>query len=284
MFPARLSVGRGSLQLGYNRLLVGDDGRARALFNNLERIPYGPVDPEYTLLRVEELTGAARALLVHYACHAVVLGPTNCKYSADYPGVLQAKIEAQMNGTQCMFIQGGAGDINPLFMARSGKEEDDFNVVRKMGEALAAQVLVTARKMGPASPNRYPIKYVAETLKFPDRWEKDNPPVEVGITTVLINREIAIAAVPGESMHRLQIMWKAQADVPYALFYGYTYTCGGIWPGYIPDIRTAAYGGYGADVPGTTRIEVGAGETIVQRHLIALYRLLDRLTDKPGRP
>jgi neutral ceramidase len=93
MFPARLGIGRGSLQLGYNRLLPRDDGRSRALFDNLERVPYGPVDPEYTLLSVEDLSGATRALLVHYACHAVVLGPTSCKYSADYPGAMQTKVE-----------------------------------------------------------------------------------------------------------------------------------------------------------------------------------------------
>ncbi|MGD0579634.1 MAG: hypothetical protein ABSC08_11970, partial [Bryobacteraceae bacterium] len=54
MFPARLSVGRGSLQLGYNRLLPREDGRSRALFDNLERVPYGPVDPEVVVLRVED--------------------------------------------------------------------------------------------------------------------------------------------------------------------------------------------------------------------------------------
>src|SRR5207248_854193 len=96
LFAARLGIGRGSLQLGYNRLLPRDDGRSRALFDNLERIPYGPVDPEYTLLRVEDASGNPRALLVHYACHAVVLGPTNCKYSADYPGVLQSRVETEM--------------------------------------------------------------------------------------------------------------------------------------------------------------------------------------------
>src|SRR5262245_29239186 len=31
MFPARLGVGRGAAQLGYNRLLVREDGRARAV-------------------------------------------------------------------------------------------------------------------------------------------------------------------------------------------------------------------------------------------------------------
>src|SRR6185369_7706475 len=111
MFPARLGVGRGSAQLGYNRLLLREDGRARAVFDNLDRIPYGPVDPEFTLLRVEDESGRARALMVHYAVHAVVLGPSSCKYSADYPGVLQSRVESEMPGAQCMFVQGGAGDI-----------------------------------------------------------------------------------------------------------------------------------------------------------------------------
>ena len=74
------------------------------------------------LLRVEDADGRAKALLVHYAAHAVVLGPTSCKYSADYPGVLQSAVERELEGTQVMFVQGGAGDINPLFQGRSGKE------------------------------------------------------------------------------------------------------------------------------------------------------------------
>ncbi len=281
MFPARLGIGRGSLQLGYNRLLMREDGRARALFDNLQRVPYGSVDPEFTLLRVEDDAGTIRALLVHYACHAVCLGPTNCKYSADYPGVLQAKVEAEMKGTQCMFIQGGAGDINPLFQGRKGIEQEDFATMTTMGELLAAEVLKTARSIKAAVPVHPSIQSTSEILKFFDRWEKDKA-LDVGITTVLLNREIAIAAVPGEPMHKLQTFWKTQADVPYPLFYGYTYSSGGIWPGYIPDVRTAAYGGYGADI--TTRVEVGAGEKIMQRHLINLYGLRGMWKDKPGRP
>ena len=281
MFPARLAVGRGALQTGYNRLLLRDDGRARALFDNPERIPYGPVDPEFVLLRVEDASGAPRALLVHYACHAVVLGPTNCKYSADWPGAMMAKVEAEMKGVQCMFVQGGAGDVNPLFMGRTGKEEQDFVPVQKMGELMAAQVLRAAGNVHPAAENRYPIQSASEVMKLGDRWEK-NATLEVGITTVLINREIAIAATPGEPLHKLQTRWKSEADVPYPLFYGYTYSAGGGWPGYIPDLRSAAYGGYGADV--TTRVEVGAGEKIMEQHLINLYRLRGMWRDAPGKP
>jgi hypothetical protein len=281
MFPARLGVGRGSARLGYNRLLLRDDGRARAVFDNLDRIPYGPVDPEFTLLRVEDAAGATKALLVHYAVHAVVMGSSSCKYSADYPGVLQARVEAEIPGAQCMFVQGGAGDINPLFQGRTKDDAADFATMQKMGELLSAQVLKSARQIRPISPVRHPIQYTSEVLKFSDRWEKDKN-LDVGITTVLINREIAIAAVPGEPMHKLQTLWKKQADVPYPLFYGYTYSAGGEWPGYIPDLKTAAYGGYGADV--TTRIEVGAGERIMLRHLTNLYRMLGMWRDQPGKP
>ena len=280
MFPARLGMGRGSLQLGYNRLLLREDGRARALFDNPERVPYGPVDAEFVLLRVDDMGGSARALIVHYAAHAVVLGPTNCKYSADYPGVMQARVEQEMKGVQVMFVQGGAGDINPLFMGRSGKEADDFAVMQKMGELLGAEVLRANRVVRPLSPAPGPFRWKSEVLTFHDRWEKDKK-IDVGITTVLISREIAIATVPGEPMHRLQRMWKEQADVPYPLFYGYTFSAGGTWPGYIPDLRSAAYGGYGADAG--TRIEVGAGEKIMLRHLTNLYELLGMWRDQPGR-
>ena len=281
MFPARLGVGKGSLQLGYNRLLLREDGRARAVFDNLDRVPYGPVDPEIVLLRVEDADGRAKALLVHYAVHAVVLGPTSCKYSADYPGVLQSAVEKELEGTQVMFVQGGAGDMNPLFQGRSGKEADDFAVMEKMGQLLAAEVLRANKGVKALATPVDTIKTRSEIITFGDRWEKSQT-LDVGITTILIGREIAIATVPGEPLHKLQRMWKEHADVPHPLFYGYTFSAGGTWAGYIPDLRSAAYGGYGADA--STRIEVGAGEKIMLRHLTLLYDLLGMWKDKPGRP
>jgi neutral ceramidase len=288
MFPARLGIASGSMQLGYNRLLPRDDGRARALFDNLERVPYGPVDPEFQLLRIDDSRdGKPRALIVHYAVHAVVLGPTSCKYSADYPGVMQAKVEQELPGVQAMFVQGGAGDINPLFQGRSGKEDADFSVMQKMGELLAGAVVRANREVKPLpggsslDGKEASIESKSEVLTFADRWEKDKS-LDIGITTVLINKEIAIATVPGEAMHRFQRVWKEQADVPFALFYGYTYSSGGTWAGYIPDLRSAAYGGYGADA--STRIEVGAGERIMLHHLTNLYGLRGMWRSEPGRP
>ena len=268
MFPARLSVGRGSFQIGYNRLVPGSDGRSQVLHFNRDAIPYGPVDPEYMLLRVEDNTGATRALLVHYACHAVVLRHLNCQYSADYPGVMQRKLKSQMKGVQVMFVQGGAGDINTILEGRSDDPKQNYDVVVRVGEALAASVFETAKAMPAGKPNRYPILSTSEMLEFSNR-RPNRAPLHVGITTLLIDREIAIAAVPGKPMHKLQEMWKTGAEVPQPLFWGYTYSSGGEWPGYIPDLRSAAHGGYGAD----SSIEIGAGETIIQHHLKNLYGL-----------
>jgi neutral ceramidase len=217
---------------------------------------------------------------VHYATHAVVLGPTNCKYSADYPGAMQAKVEQGLPNTQVMFVQGGAGDINPIFMARSGDEAKDFAVVKTMGELLADDVIRASRVATPVPAGVEGITARSETVTVKDRWDATQT-IDVGITTVLINRTIAIAAWPGEVMHRLQKDWKARAEVPIPLFYGYTFSAGGTWAGYVPDLRTAAHGGYGADA--STRVEVGTGERLLERHLIHLYGMLGMWMDKPGR-
>lgn len=281
MFPARLGVGRGQAPLGYNRLLVREDGRARALFDNLDRVPHGPLDPEVTVLRVDDAAGRPRAVLVQYAVHPVVLGPSSCKYSADYPGVLQARLEAALEGAQAMFVLGGAGDVNPLFLGRKGVEEEDFATMEKMGELLAAEALRAARAARTEAPARPSIAAASETLTFRHRWDPEKS-LAVGITTVLLNGEIAIATVPGEPHHRLQTYWKQAADARAALFFGYTHDGAGGWPGYIPDLRNAAHGGYGADV--ATSIEVGAGEAIMERHRIALYGLRGMWRPEPGRP
>lgn len=278
MFPAKLAVGRGSIQLGYNRLIPQTDGRSRVAYRNPERIPYGPVDPEFVLLRIDDDRGT-RALIVQYAVHAVVLGQSNCKFSADYPGVMQAAVERELPGAQVMFVQGGAGDINPLFLGRSEDEATDFGITQKMGELLATEVLRANATV--AAVEAGPIRSRAQVLEFRNRWEKDKK-LAVGITTVLIGKHIAIATVPGEPFHRLQKMWKSQAEVAYPMFFGYTYSNGGTWAGYIPDLRSAARGGYGADA--STTIERGAGERIVEQHLIGLYDLQGMWRDAPGKP
>ena len=80
----------------------------------------------------------------------------------------------------------------------------------------------------------------------------------------------------------MQSRWKQEANAPYVFFYGYTQNTPDPWPGYIPDMRSAALGGYGADVG--TAIEVGAAERIMDQHLKQLYDLKGMWRNEPGKP
>jgi neutral ceramidase len=124
----RLGVGRGRAFIGYNRRIVGPDG-VRMLWSNPQRIPTWPVDPTVMVLRVDDAAGRPLAIVVNYACHAVVFGADNLQYSADWPGAMAATVErgmaeggagsgmasgrAALPRPMCLFMQGAAGDINP---------------------------------------------------------------------------------------------------------------------------------------------------------------------------
>ena len=91
-----------------------------------------------------------------------------------------------------------------------------------------------------------------------------------------------IAANPGELFVELGIAWKKQmqAEVANPFYFGYTWS-GGQWPGYVPSIKGAALGGYGAD-QGSAMIEVGAGEAKFNKHLESYFRLTGPDAGPPG--
>ncbi|MGH9935153.1 MAG: hypothetical protein ACREAM_02850, partial [Blastocatellia bacterium] len=105
--------------------------------------------------------------------------------------------------------------------------------------------------------------------------------VRAGLTTLLINNDIAIATMPGEPFVDLQIALRDKSEIANTFLFGYTYSAGGEWAGYIPTIRAAAEGGYGAGY--NTRIEAGAGEAMVDRAIVNIYALLGKLKDAPSR-
>ena len=124
------------------------------------------------------------------------------------------------------------------------------------------------------------MKAMSDSLKFTGRFDKELI-FNIHFTTILLNDNIVICSFPGEPVVQHQLFWKEHAEVDYPFFFGYTFSSGGDYPGYVPDIRSAAYGGYGAD-SSDRLIEVGAGEAIMNRHLQNLYRLRGIMRDKPG--
>ncbi len=101
------------------------------------------------------------------------------------------------------------------------------------------------------------------------------------LCTILINQDIVIATCPGEPFSILALDWKVKMEGTHPFLFGYTWY-EGTWPNYLPDIRSAARGGYGADIEGPTMIEVGSGERIMNKHLENYYRLTGLMRAQPG--
>jgi neutral ceramidase len=306
MFNAKISAGHRSFpQLGFNRLIIRDDGHARESwysddhysYINPERIPFGPVDPEVGVIKIEDLKGQTRVIMMNYAAHADAVCQ-NYAISADYPGAACRKVEEAFgNKINCLFVQGAAGNIAPLYTVprRTGPDDPfktDYAPMERMGELLAFETVKLAKKMNPGNSDETDIKYMTDSLKFTGRFNKALN-FNIYISTILINNEIVIATCPGETFIQLQLDWKKKIEDAEAspFMFGYTWN-GGKWPGYVADIRSAALGGYGADMSQASPdadpslqsglIEVGAGEIVMLRHLENFYRLNGLMREKPG--
>lgn len=280
LFSGYFAASSSQIQLGYNRL-VQRGNFALTYFENPERIPYGQVDPTVGVIRISDESGKVRAVLVHYTCHPVVLGPRNIKISADYPGVTRRIIEDRIGeGVMCVFLQGAAGDINPLFMARGGDRARDFDVVERMGDILATEVSRALSFIEDEDGKSESLVAESSETTFRHRFEPEEE-IRLGISTLLINDEIGVITMPGEPFHKFGLDVRQQANLPHIYLLGYCCNGDYAWPSYLPDLSSAARGGYGASE--NTKAEVGAGEQLVNDGLVQLFTLQGRLKSEPMR-
>jgi neutral ceramidase len=293
LVPAKLGVGYGECQVGHNRLRIERDGSVTWFEKNWTGTPTGPVDPTVAVLRVDDMAGRPLAVLVNYACHPVIYAPDNRLYSADFPGVMTGIVEKAVGGSAiCFYLQGGAGDINPNYAVSAlpqGAEEFCRQTGEKLGR-VAADVAMRVQTAECASPS---LQVADDTVTVGSRWDAalwkeadpgsaerianlTKPAYDLKVTTVLIDKSIAILAVPGEPFVSFQLDWRARCPVHDCLFMGYS---DGYF-GYFPTIRAASWGGYGASFP-STWVEVGAGEQMVDHGLARVYEMLGKLKPVP---
>lgn len=273
--PARIGVASREISLNRNRH---------------SRLAEKPVDRTLLVLRVENTSGAPIAHAVNFAAHATLQDPKLRKISADYPGVLAARIEKE-TGAPCLFLQGAAGDLAPDPGAAQGPEQ--------FGQALAAQALALAKTIRCAAVEKPTLPARAETFRFQNRVDWGNPFVKTALvlafyrdlidfyereyregvrpslTVALLNEQIGFVGVSGEFFcsHALQLRKRARLE--HLFFLGY---CND-YQQYFPTVEGAAEGGYGTD-PAVAPAEIGAGERIMDRALIHLYQMRGQLGEK----
>lgn len=258
MREAQIGVGKGSVQIGINRRARKPDGRM-----SIGENPKGPVDTEVGVIRFEASDGTPIAVVVNYACHAVILGPKSLAISADYPGQTRRVVE-QVTGAKMLFVQGACGDINPL-----GGVRDSYENARRLGTMLAGEVirvyeglrlepLHTVRTIDtslqvPLEPlpqemrEQEPWVHLSERVSRhrPWPWKVEVHEEEGKLSTpaemqALRLNDAVIVGAPGEVFVEIGLAVKEKSPLANTFFAGYTNGC----VSYIPVPEAYPEGGY----------------------------------------
>jgi neutral ceramidase len=126
---ARFAFAVGECRIGINRRERKPDGQIV-----LGQNPNGPVDRRLDVARLDTADDAPLATLVGFACHPVCQSGRMTRLSADFPGRMREAAE-DLTGSPCLFIQGAAGNINPVQM------EHRYEPARRLGTILGAAVV-----------------------------------------------------------------------------------------------------------------------------------------------
>ncbi len=244
LFPARLAAGKGNFESAYmahNRRLL-QAGSIRAMWDNPDRRPTKPVDPTVGVIRIEDMSGKPRAFAVQYACHPVTLMGAGA-VSRDYPGAMVDHIEQEL-GSDCMamLLQGASGDLDPYDLSGL-RGENRFNIAKQAGISLAKGALQIATHLKPFASTTVDVK--ESLLTIPNR--SGNLSTEVGMLTMIINRDLALVTIPGEPFVQHQLDLTAQSPIANTFILGLAYHGKGTpFVVYIPTAQAVKEGGYGA--------------------------------------
>ncbi|HWB83841.1 MAG TPA: hypothetical protein VG675_06855 [Bryobacteraceae bacterium] len=290
--PVRLSLGYGESTIGTNRRWVTPEGVKTLGRNSPNKQAVEPSDRRVGVLRVDRQDGSALAAVVHYACHPVALmANDSVAYSADYVGEMEREVAERLPGhPEVLFWQGAAGDINMRNTIEGSGEPE----VKQYGHELAEAVVTGWGRASKTITDA--LSFRSETLTFPSRWspkavaavakETGNidrwfglnylPQYPAPVGSVLLGKELALALLPGEPFIDFQFRLDAASPIQNTWLLGY---CDRV-DGYLPTIRAASEGGYGANGP-ETLLQVGAGEHMVTWALVRIYEQLGLFSPLP---
>jgi neutral ceramidase len=108
--PCRIKTGYAVCNIGINRRAIDPATGKTVIGESTE----GFFDPEIGILQLTGPDNKPVATLFNYSCHPVTLGFENLAVSPDFVGEARSSIEALWGGT-AIFLNGAAGDINPVF-------------------------------------------------------------------------------------------------------------------------------------------------------------------------
>ena len=262
-------------ELLYNRRTINKEGRAVMTFALPPQEPeltFGPKDPEVGVIRVEDTQGALLASMINFACHPVSGGGHGEGWeswfyhiSADYPAYAVQVVE-QIEGGNCLFTLGTAGDLVPIKRGISPR----FEIGRALGgEALRRlQLMPLVEKASLAAVQKMvslPLKAeVADNAN--EKLEPGKTELATEIQGIRIG-DIVLVSLPGEVLVEVGLEIKKAAGVE-KLF---LLSLGNDSIGYI--CHAAAYDEGGYESGRGTNLAKGAGEIVVREALEVIREL-----------
>ena len=276
LVPASLGFGHGTVDLNYNRLSIGRDGRAKYIRRNPNGRSYGPTDKEVVVLRVDHQDGRPLAVLFEYALHGVVMHRDNLLLSADFPGPARETIEEHLEpGVTAIYFNGAEGEMNPY-----ETENRDFKVVAQVGQALGEEVL----RVYPSIQTTRSPRLAVQSRRL-DYQPRQLPEGKESITlSAVFLDDATLVTVPGEMFAQAAMEFKRRSPFANNMVLGLT----GGSVGYIPPRGAYSHGGYGVDLQPASRLGIGAkqvpmgfAERIWESWLEMTYQRWDALGEEP---
>lgn len=157
--PVVVERGRGVCGIGINR--------RRKINGRVEMAPNlnGVRDPELQVIAFHSLTGATRALIVHYTCHPTTSADNYV--SPEFPGLAMQGLEDLEGLEVAMYLQGCCGDIRPSLIRDDSFYRGGDAEVCALGADLSQQVLSVLRgKLQACRPGFYSANTTHVSLGF----------------------------------------------------------------------------------------------------------------------
>jgi len=190
-FPARVGVGEAKVDgVGVNRR--SPDQR--------------PIDEQVGIIKVDDLNGDPRAVLINYSCHPTVLGPDNLLVTGDFPNFAIEQIEKNIgpdgfamfvNGTQGNISMGHSSELSAIGVITPGRT---FERAAQLGHLLADATLVALPDITTSDAPTLNALTIPVNLPL-----KDYPPLEEAIKSLKDADEL-LARLTAEGAPPEQIM------------------------------------------------------------------------------
>jgi hypothetical protein len=175
----------------------------------------GPTDPQIGLLRIDRQDGRPLAVVYNFACHPIQ-GVPDGGNTADITGFASRAIENSLGGgAVAIFLQGAAGDINPVLYKNVHAPRD----AQPLGNMLALSTLGAVQKIRTRAEGR--LRIVNETLALPRGTDLERRMAAIQAEQARLLQSLRGTTLNLKTFLPLYVQYKVSSEFPADYAYRY---------------------------------------------------------------